>query len=292
LGTHFLPAFGARCIADLASDNGEVELLDWLAKLRGHNSKRDGKPIASRTVRNVASIVRVFFADAFERKVISKNPTACWDTDRHLPAIEDKNRGWRAKAGFTLEQVVTLTKDPRIPNDRRTLYAFRFLSGLRPGEAANARWRDLDRSKLPLWRFTLETAFNSPMRVEKSTKTGATIHVPVHPVLQGMLIAWEVEGWARFMGRKPEADDLVFLREDGNQRLVSGTYKQFKADLGVVGIPAQRQYESRSTFRNLALSAGASEFHVNLITHPSPKRASDLYTRVESNRPRMDVWRQ
>jgi hypothetical protein len=31
---------------------------------------------------------------------------------------------------------------------------------------------------------------------------------------------------------------------------------------------------------------------VNLITHPSPKRASDLYTRVESNRPRMDVWRQ
>jgi hypothetical protein len=49
----------------------------------------------------------------------------------------------------------------------------------------------------------------------------------------------------------------------------------------MVGIPAQRQYESRSTFRNLALSAGANEFHLNLITHPKPKRSSDHYTRLE-----------
>ena len=45
--------------------------------------------------------------------------------------------------------------------------------------------------------------------------------------------------------------------------------------------PRQRQYESRSTFRNLALAAGAVEFHVNMITHPKPKRASDHYTRLE-----------
>ena len=42
-----------------------------------------------------------------------------------------------------------------------------------------------------------------------------------------------------------------------------------------------RQYESRSTFRNLALSTGANEFHLNLITHPKPKKASDHYTRLE-----------
>ncbi len=68
---------------------------------------------------------------------------------------------------------------------------------------------------------------------------------------------------------------------------MSGTYKQFKADLETVGIATQRQYESRSTFRNLALSAGASEFHLNLITHPKPKRASDFYTRLEMQWPGM-----
>jgi hypothetical protein len=67
----------------------------------------------------------------------------------------------------------------------------------------------------------------------------------------------------------------------------TATYKQFKADLTMVGIPVQRQYESRSTFRNLALSAGASEFHLNLITHPKPKRASDHYTRLEMQWPGM-----
>ncbi len=89
------------------------------------------------------------------------------------------------------------------------------------------------------------------------------------------------------MGRKLEADDFIFPRGDGKQRLVSGTYKQFKADLETVGIATQRQGESRSTFRNLALSAGASEFHLNLITHPKPKRASDFYRRLETQWPGM-----
>ncbi len=252
-----------------------------------HRSKRDGTAIASRTVRNVASAVRVFFADAYERKVIRRNPTAGWNAERHLPAIEDKQRGWRERAGFSLEQVVSLTTDPRLPEDRRALYALRFLGGPRPGEAANARWRNLDRTRRPLWRLTLEAAFNSPMRREKSTKTGATLHTPIHPVLQGMLEEWWDEGWARYMGRAPQADDLIFPRDDGKQRLVSGSYKQFMQDLETLGLPAQRQYESRSTFRNLALSAGASEFHVNLITHPKPKRASDFYTRLEMQWPGM-----
>jgi len=76
-------------------------------------------------------------------------------------------------------------------------------------------------------------------------------------------------------------------REDGLQRLVSGSYKQFQFDLETLGFPVQRQYESRSTFRNLALTADASEFHLNLITHPKPKRASDYYTRLEMQWPGM-----
>ncbi len=229
----------------------------------------------------------MFFADAAERKVIRRNPTAGWNAERHLPAIEDKQRGWRERAGFSIDQVVSLTTDPRIPEDRRALYALRFLGGPRPGEASNARWRNLDKSRQPLWRLTLEAAFNSPMRREKSTKTGATLHIPIHPVLQRMLEEWWDEGWARYMGRAPQPDDLIFPRDDGKQPLVSGTYKQFKQDLETLGLATQRQYESRSTFRNLALSAGAAEFHVNLITHPKPKRASDYYTRLEMQWPGM-----
>jgi integrase len=281
LRTHFLPLFGSRAIADLATDDGEVSLLDWVIALREHPSQRDGTPIASRTVRNIASCVRMFFADATERKVVRRNPTIGWDADRHLPPIEDKERGWRARAGFSLDQVVTLTTDRRIPGERRVLYAMRFLGGPRPGEAANARWRNLDRTKRPLWRLTLESSFNSPMRREKGTKTGAELNIPVHPVLQQMLERWEASGWEEFMGRDPEPDDLILPRSDGKQRLVSTSYKQFLADLAAVGIDAQRQYESRATFRNLALSAGAPKYQVDLITHPRPTQGPDYYARLD-----------
>ena len=58
--------------------------------------------------------------------------------------------------------------------------------------------------------------------------------------------------------------------------------EQFHLDLDTLGLGRQRQYENRSTFRNLLLQVGRSpEFIVNLMTHPTPKRASDFYTRLE-----------
>jgi hypothetical protein len=61
----------------------------------------------------------------------------------------------------------------------------------------------------------------------------------------------------------------------------------FHADLKALGFPLQRAYESRSTFRNLLLQAGAQEFHVNMLTHAPVKQASDYYTRLEMQWPAM-----
>jgi hypothetical protein len=43
-------------------------------------------------------------------------------------------------------------------------------------------------------------------------------------------------------------------------------------------------YETRSTFRSLALGGGAVERDLNRITHPSPREASDLYARLD------EIW--
>jgi hypothetical protein len=40
-------------------------------------------------------------------------------------------------------------------------------------------------------------------------------------------------------------------------------------------------FESRSTFRSLAIAGGAPRAELDLITHPSPREAADLYTRLE-----------
>jgi hypothetical protein len=44
---------------------------------------------------------------------------------------------------------------------------------------------------------------------EKTTKTDAVKHVPVHPMLAAMLAEWKLGGWAEMMGRAPGPDDLI-----------------------------------------------------------------------------------
>lgn len=60
-----------------------------------------------------------------------------------------------------------------------------------------------------------------------------------------------------------------------------------QADLATVGLAAQAHYESRATFRSLALGGGADLHAVDLITHPSPKQAKDLYERRRLIWPRL-----
>ena len=52
-------------------------------------------------------------------------------------------------------------------------------------------------------------AYNTRKNREKSTKTDAAKHVPVHPVLAAMLAEWKLGGWAEMVGHAPAADDLL-----------------------------------------------------------------------------------
>jgi hypothetical protein len=60
----------------------------------------------------------------------------------------------------------------------------------------------------------------------------------------------------------------------------AATRKDWTDDLVRMGRPHQRHYESRSTFRSLALAGGAYEKDLDRLTHPSPKTASEMYTRT------------
>ena len=92
------------------------------------------------------------------------------------PEIEDKERGWREHAGFSLEQVVALThRRYRIPEGPpRPVRAALSWAAPRPGECcqrpagANLDCNRGGRSG----GSPSSSSFNSPMRREKSTKSG------------------------------------------------------------------------------------------------------------------------
>lgn len=74
-----------------------------------------------------------------------------------------------------------------------------------PGEAAALRWRHYDPTVTPRGRLLVAKSYSTRRDVEKSTKTDAVKHVPVHPVLAAMLAEWKLGRWAEMMGRAPAA---------------------------------------------------------------------------------------
>lgn len=286
---HFLEEFGGRELRWLETDDGQDAIFRWAKTLKTHTAKRDRKPLAGRSVWNIYSSVSVMLADAVELRLLKASPLSTFRADKHLPPKVDKVNGWRESAGFGLEQVVMLCTSDKLRPIRRVWNTISFLiGGPRPGEAANLRWRDWQESfRGGLGRMTIGSAWNTRAKLEKSTKTGARKHIPVHPWAAAILQDWRDRGWEEWAGRPATADDLICPRSDFRQFGNSALLDYWHADLKALGLPLQRAYETRSTFRNLLLQAGAQEFHVNLMTHPSPKQASDYYSRLEMLWPAM-----
>ncbi len=274
---HLYPALGARPLTEVT----KAEMLEWVHGLPAHR-RHDGKPgrLSPRSVHKYAETTRLLFKAAAKRDLIPVNPCV-WDAS-DLPPKEDSDPTRAREGGFSAEQVGWLIGDALIPEDRRLLYALEFLTGMRTGEAADRRWRDWEPTfKGDLGRLVAGTSWNTRHRIAKPTKTRVVKWIPVHPELDALLRDWKREGWARAFGRTPAPDDLIVPASRGGARNNSYSWRLWaEHDLPELGLAHQRHYESRSTFRSLARAGGAKVEDLDLITHPSPRAAKDLYNRT------------
>ena len=228
---HLFPQLGDRALTALT----KAVMLDWVRTLPSRTRADSPEPLASRTVHHIASTAKRLLSEAVDRELLAVNPCA-WRPKRDLPPKRDKVAGKRNHSGFAGREVWQLLHDDRVPQDRQVMYALDFLTGMRPGEMAARRWRDLDTTTTPLMRLDVASAFNSRHYREKATKTNVEKIIPVHPMLAEMLRAWFTSGWKAFIGRKPTPDDLIVPREQGGQRTNTHSNKRFQADLARLGL--------------------------------------------------------
>ena len=137
----------------------------------------------------------------------------------------------------------------------------------------------------PLGKILVAKSYNTRGNVEKTTKTDAVKHIPVHPVLAAMLAQWRLEGWPEMMGRAPGPDDLIVpLPPDAARRRrarhgephrsndYSGTRWRDK-DLPALGWRHRRHYDMRATFITLAIEDGADPDVIETrVTHTRKAR--------------------
>jgi integrase len=267
---HVVPVIGDIKMQDVRPKHAR----QLVKALRQAPSSRGGT-LAPRTVRTIFFTVKQAFQDAVLDEILQSNPIAVRRED--LPVIADKDPAWRQGAVFNVAETETLISSPLIPEHRRVGYGIEFMTGLRTGQVSALKWGDYEPHGEPLGRLVSSVAYNSHLKVVKSTKTKAVFEVPVHPTLAKMLASWKLTGWAKRMGRAPTQDDLIIPTINNTHRDVRKALEDFHEDLERLRLRKRRHYDSRRTFISLAMEAGASKDVLTAITHPRPKDAFDLY---------------
>jgi integrase len=238
---------------------------------------------APKTVRNIYSIMQALFREAQIGGLIEQTP--CVLREAHLGKIRDAKKGWRALAVFTRDELEALISDPKVPQDRRVLYALAGLGCLRHGEAAGMRWTQLGQAD-PLGRMTVLTSYDTG-----DTKTGEEREMPLHPVLAAMLAEWKLTGWAEQQKRRPEPADLVVPHSRptnhgprvkfGGMRSDHDSYKRLRIDCDALGLRRRRFHDLRRTGITLYREDGADRDILRRCTHGASADMIERYTSFE-----------
>lgn len=272
LTKHVLPVLGGVDLPDITT----AQIADLVHALRFRAK------LANRTVRNVYSVLAAVMRDARIAGLIQQTP--CVLTEVQLGSVTDKDPEWRASALFTRVEAAAMISEPRIPLDRRVVYALGLLAGLRIGEGAALRWRNYDALREPLGCLTISRSYATNRAEAKGTKTEAVRFVPVHPTLAGILTEWRSE-WARVFGREPEPDDLI-VPLPPDVKLIKRTGERFRGwdytgrrwreiDLPLLGWRSRSVYDSRATFITLVLEDGADPDVIEQrVTHAKSRRSA------------------
>lgn len=232
---------------------------------------RTNEPLSPRTVLHVYTAIRTLYADAVAEGLVAASPCTLRTRRGELPMKRDRDPSWRAHAVYTRDETEQLVASEAIPADRRVLYALMLLGGMRFGEAAGRRWRDLDVDARPLGRMLVSTqADGDDPHADRETKTRTVREVPVHATLARILDAWRRSGFATMYGRHPEPDDwIVPHRTDVRKHRSERALERLKEDLDRLQLRStgRARHAMRATFISLAITDGARADVLERVTH-------------------------
>jgi integrase len=260
---HVLPY---RDIADVPiSALGSGSLRMWLRRVRDHGRlmkvkgdkgerpgqggkwKRTEEPLAPYTTRNVVNTLTAFFDDAMAEQWVDlpANPMRHPGVRKEIPDAITR-AGKRVIVHLSRAAAEQLLTSDAVPEQRRVRYLVAATSGARDGELAAVRFDDIDLDAATFNITKSATTKGGATRSDgtkccgvsiREPKTDASVRVlPLHPLAARALRAWKAQGWARWVGRQPQATALVFPSAGGEPwRPASARY--LREDLAAAQLP-------------------------------------------------------
>lgn len=206
LERYAFPFFDARLGRALAgvTPRDVAKWVGWLC-----DEKAQGRRLADATVRRIASPVRACLASARREGLIRHNP-ADGAVLPHRPAIDEDDED--AVRAFTREQLDAVLRV--VHRDHATMFRVLAATGLRWGELAALRWRDLELGGAPRAKVRRALARRRTKAAPATFKPPKSKHGRRDVPLDASLVRElrDRRGSARFAA----ADDLVFPARNGS----------------------------------------------------------------------------
>jgi integrase len=242
-------------------------------ELRAEKTGSGQRRLSDKTISNVLGYLGLVFKAAVRADRCLANPVVLAPrTLQRAPEVE--------KETYTGAELVVLTSHHTIPWPLRVLNGLCGFGGLRLGEAAGLRWRDLDGQASPLPGLVVDRQYGG-----QTTKTGRPRVVPVHPELVRILNAWATEGFELVVGRKPTPEDpivpIVSSRSAVGHYSRSTYYKAFIRTAELAGVRPRSIHSLRHTMITLARRGGARKDVLEKVTHNARGDIVDRYTHLD-----------
>jgi integrase len=263
---HIKPHLGRRRLADITAR----DVAAWVEAL-----VRAGE-LSPKSIRNAHGVLSVLLGQAAFDGITRGNVA------KSLPRGILPGARTKGAPPFSRAELETALGSPAVPPDVRILLAMMGCGGLRLGEACGRTWADLDTRSSPLWCLHVHDQYDKkPLKGDKSGLI-AERWVPVHPVLQELLVDWFREGFENTLGRAPrETDPISPWPRKLTYRQQSQAGKAADKALRAAGIPKEpgrAAHSLRRSFITLTRSAGARTEDVERITHNAAGTTVDRYT--------------
>jgi integrase len=208
---------------------------------------RDGGALSPKTVANAAGVLSIALADAVRLKLVQHNPTA----DARLP-----RRPGREMAAWTEEEAarfLAAVADHRLYPIWRPVLA----TGMRRGELAGLRWRDVDLAAGVLRVARTRVVADVVVSGEPKTKAGARV-VSLDRETIAALSAWRRRQAEERLAAGGAWRDhgLVLVDELGEPPHPETITRWWREAVARARLPAIRLHDARHTAATMMLRAG------------------------------------
>jgi integrase len=266
------PHLGHIALRDLTG----AHLTRWHGTLRTTGG-RNGQPLGSRSVQLAHRVLAMALDEAVEGGLLHRSPVL-EIPKRQRPTHKPQQVGGRVWTGEEAMRFLSAIENDRL----HPLYALALDSGMRRGELAGLRWRDID---LDAARLSVQAnrVLVAGEAVEGTPKSGAGRLVDLDAGTVTLLGRWRTKQLQERLawGEAWTNSGYVFTTEDGKPLNPETISTRFETLAKRSGMPAIRLHDLRHTSATIALGVGVHPKVVQeRLGHADISITLDLYSHV------------